>query len=225
MADWLALLVLGGFVGLDATSFPQMMFSRPLVAGALAGAVFGQPVAGVLVGGILEVFDVAILPIGAARYPEGGTAAIAAAAAYISSGSQASGPGALLIALVFGLAWERVAGSSVVFARRVNEMFLVRETSKVAVDRQVERRQALAMLVDFLRGALITLAGIVVGTALVATLGPLWTFGPNLTLGAITAGGALVLAGTLDVFGGWSERRTVFLLGLICGSVALLLLT
>lgn len=31
--NWFLLALLGGFVGLDGTSFPQAMFSRPIVAG------------------------------------------------------------------------------------------------------------------------------------------------------------------------------------------------
>jgi mannose PTS system EIIC component len=69
MTGLLAIMLLGGFVALDATSFPQVMISRPLVAGALTGFVLGDPVAGALVGGLLEVFHLSVLPIGAARYP------------------------------------------------------------------------------------------------------------------------------------------------------------
>jgi mannose/fructose/N-acetylgalactosamine-specific phosphotransferase system component IIC len=208
-------------VGLDATAFPQMMFSRPLIAGAITGALLGQPVQGVMIGAILEVFDVAILPIGAARYPEGGPAAIAAATAYIGS---TGSPGALLLAAVFGLVWERVAGMTVVFARRANEAFLVREAHGVPDHLLVERRHSLAMILDFLRGAFVTVAGIAMGSVLVARLEPLWPIGSAATLGAIVVAGTLVLGGTLTVFGGWVERRKVFLLGLLCGSLTLLLL-
>jgi hypothetical protein len=35
--------------------------------------------------------------------------------------------------------------------------------------------------------------------------------------------GAAVLAGSLVVFGGWTDRRKALLLGIACGSLALLL--
>jgi PTS system mannose-specific IIC component len=220
---WLALALLGGLVGLDATSFPQMMFSRPLVAGALTGAVLGRPFEGVLVGAILEVFDVAILPIGAARYPEPGPAAVSASAAFIGvTNAGTIGPGILLLAVVFGLAWDRVAGMSVVLSRRVNDKLVLRATT--GDDRAVERAHFAAIMLDFLRGAFVTVLGAAAGSVLLGALGPLWTFGATATLGALLVAGTLVLGGALTVFGGWGERRNVFLFGVLCGSVALLLL-
>jgi mannose/fructose/N-acetylgalactosamine-specific phosphotransferase system component IIC len=202
-----------------------MMFSRPLVAGAITGALLGHPVEGVLVGAILEIFDLAILPIGAARYPEGGPAAVAAAAAYVAAGGDVgSAPGMLLMAVVFGLAWERVAGASVVLSRRITERFLLTEEPVTGDARHLERRHTLAMAIDFMRGTIVTLAGVVAGSILIAALGPLWPFGTTLTLGALVVSAALVLGGVLTVFGGFDERRNVFLIGVLCGSLALLLL-
>ena len=74
--------LIGGMVGLDATSFPQAMISRPLVAASLTGMLLGHPVAGIALGAVLETFALVVLPVGAARYPETGTAAVSAAAAF-----------------------------------------------------------------------------------------------------------------------------------------------
>ena len=65
--NWWSVGLLGGLVGLDATSFPQFMFSRPLIAGTLAGLLFGQPAEGMLIGALIEIFDLAILPV--QRFP------------------------------------------------------------------------------------------------------------------------------------------------------------
>jgi PTS system mannose-specific IIC component/fructoselysine and glucoselysine-specific PTS system IIC component len=220
------LAALGGFIGLDGTSFPQAMFSRPLVASALTGVLLGSPIEGVLVGAFLEVFDVGILPIGAARYPEGGPAAVAASAAYVMAtppGADVIVPGMLLMAVVFGLAWERVGGASVVLSRHINEALLTRHTSGPA-DRMVEGRQTLAILLDFLRGAFVTAVGAATGIAVLSTLGPFWSIGATATLGVLVVMSVLVLAGALNVFGGWTERKNIFLVGVICGLLALLVL-
>ena len=99
--SWLTLALLGGVVGLDATSFPQAMLSRPLIAATLAGWAFGRPGAGLLLGALIEMFSLVILPFGAARYPESGTAAAAAGAAYAATEQGTSPESLLLLALVF----------------------------------------------------------------------------------------------------------------------------
>ena len=55
-ADLLPLVLLGGVLALDATSVGQFMFSRPLVAGALAGWVVGDAALGLSVGVVLELY-------------------------------------------------------------------------------------------------------------------------------------------------------------------------
>lgn len=164
--NWFLLALLGGFVGLDGTSFPQAMFSRPIVAGALAGALMGSPVEGMMIGAILEVFDVGILPIGATRYPEGGPAAVAAAGAYVAATpATAMAPGMLLMAVVFGLVWERLAGVSVVLSRHVNGAVLARGVTDRA-DHVVERRHVAALGIDFLRAAFVAVTGAAAGYVL-----------------------------------------------------------
>src|SRR5690606_39516372 len=92
-ADALWLLLLGGWMAVDGTSVGQFMVSRPLVAASLAGWIVGDPAAGLTVGVILELFHLAVLPVGAARYPEGGPAAVVAGSLY---GAASAVPGALL---------------------------------------------------------------------------------------------------------------------------------
>lgn len=110
------LLVWGGIVGLDLVSVPQIMVARPLVAGSVAGAVMGDVAAGVLVGVILELFALETLPVGAARYPDYGPAAVAATAAAVWT----SGAVGLGIALVVGLIVAYGGEWSLVALRRRN---------------------------------------------------------------------------------------------------------
>ncbi len=77
-APWL--IVWGLVVGLDLVSVAQTMIARPLVAGTVAGLIVGDPAAGATVGGILELFALDVLPVGASRYPDYGLGAIAATA-------------------------------------------------------------------------------------------------------------------------------------------------
>ena len=77
----LALTLLAGMlVGVDLASFPQAMFSRPIVAGLLGGAAAGHPLAGLGVGAILELFAMDTLPVGASRSPDWGPGSVAAGA-------------------------------------------------------------------------------------------------------------------------------------------------
>ena len=74
----MALLAWATLVGLDLASVLQGLFNRPLVAGAVAGAIIGDPEAGLRIGAALELFALDVLPIGASRYPDYGAATVAA---------------------------------------------------------------------------------------------------------------------------------------------------
>lgn len=81
MLTTVALLLWGMLVGLDLISVPQIMISRPLVAGVGAGFLTGDPLAGLAVGVVLELFALDVLPVGAVRYPDYGVATVVAVAA------------------------------------------------------------------------------------------------------------------------------------------------
>lgn len=215
--------LLGGAIGLDATSFAQVMISRPLVAGALTGWLLGDPVAGTALGALHEFFELAVLPIGASRYPEAGTATVAAVAALLSLPGTI-GMGAVLLALVFALGWERVAGRSVLWFRRGMERILFREArAGGASPRDVEIRQMTALTLDFARAALIALLGAIVGSALLTTLVPRWNVPDVITQTLLTGAISAALGGALVVFGGWADQRRAFLIGALGGTALLLL--
>lgn len=222
--SWLAVVLWGGVVGLDATSFPQAMVSRPLVAAPVTGLLLGRPLEGVAIGILIEIFALVVLPIGAARYPEAGTAAVATTAAYL----EAAGPGPaeaqlLLLALAFGLAWERFTGASVTWIRRLNERLVTAAPERAPLTpRRLEWGHLAAMGLDFLRGSLVTLVGTIVGGLLLAALGPLWTVGTESALGVLGVAGAAMIGALLPLFGGWGERRIAFTLGVVCGLILLL---
>ena len=217
--SWLALAVIGGVIGLDATSFPQIMLSRPLVAAILGGLAVGHPGIGAAVGVIVEAFHLAILPIGAARYPEAGTAAAAAAFALVAAGTS-TGPAGLLYTLAFALAWGRVAALSVELARRTNDR-LVHAAEPDMDAAGVEARHMAAMAIDFGRGSVVTVAGAAIGAGLLRIA---HAFGE--TNAVVAQGGLMILlcgatAGALTIFGGMSERKAAFLAGAAVGALAL----
>jgi PTS system mannose-specific IIC component len=221
--NWLAIAFVGGLVGLDSTSFPQFMISRPLVAGCLTGIVLGRPIEGTMIGAILEVFALVIQPLGAARYPEAGPGAVAATAAYLSVAGEGISPGILLLAVVFGLAWEWVGSLSVNALRRINEL-LVADSAVLerVTPRVLQRKHFAAMGLDFVRGAIVCVTGWIGGWALLKTLTPYWEMGQGPALGVLGIAGAAATAALLPLFGGWSQQKLAFTLGVVCGSLLLL---
>ncbi len=215
--SWLAVALFGGFVGLDATSFPQVMISRPLVTGALTGALFGRPAEGLVLGFIVEAFALIILPVGAARYPESGTATVAATSAYVAVAPPGLVPGTLALAVVFALAWEWLAGVTVVLQRRNNGRILLRQGGVPA--RQLERRHLAAMTTDFVRGAVVSLGGALVGYVLLGLLAPLWALPEASTLAVLAVLVAAMVGTAVPLFGGLRARRIALLCGLAAGVV------
>jgi mannose/fructose/N-acetylgalactosamine-specific phosphotransferase system component IIC len=222
--NWLALGLLGGVVGLDATSFPQMMLSRPLVSATLTGLLFGRPAAGLMVGAILEVYALLILPFGAARYPESGTAAAAAASAYAAATDLANNHQALLLAVVFALAWEQIAGASVIFTRRINERLVRGRVGSAPLSaEQVSQRHLLAIAIDFVRGAWAVLIGSMLGRILLSITDPLFALSDEVSARLLSLAGAVMLASLLPLFGGLRNRWLPLLAGLVCGSLIVFL--
>jgi PTS system mannose-specific IIC component len=213
--------LLGGVVGLDTTSFPQAMWSRPLVAGTAAGLLFGRPADGLLIGLLLEIFALLILPFGAARYPESGTAAAAAAAAYSAAAPVTFDPHLLLLTLVFALIWERIAGASVIFIRRLNERLVAAQTANPTPDRQVPQRHLLAMAIDFTRGVWAVLLGSMAGLLLLRSFGALPMAGARFSEGALIVAAAAMLGSALSLFGGLRRQWPALALGVLCGVLIL----
>ncbi len=85
MVQILTVALLGGLIGLDRTALGQFMISQPLVAGPLTGWVLGDPLAGLVIGGTLELVWVLDMPIGT-FVPADSTVATVAATAIASLG-------------------------------------------------------------------------------------------------------------------------------------------
>jgi mannose/fructose/N-acetylgalactosamine-specific phosphotransferase system component IIC len=222
MMVWLPVGLLGGLVGLDGTSFPQAMISRPFVAGALTGLLFGRPLEGAFIGFMVEVFALITLPVGAALYPESGTAAVSATAAYMLAGPAGLDAGYLVLALAFALAWERVAGVTVVLQRRGNGRLLIRTDAMAA--RKLERRHLAAMSLDFLRGGVVSAGGAFIGFVLLRTLGPVWGLAPEVTAGLLAVAAAAMVGTAVSMFGGLRAHRAAVATGAAAGILTAMVL-
>jgi mannose/fructose/N-acetylgalactosamine-specific phosphotransferase system component IIC len=214
-ATLLLLSLLGGLLALDATSFGQFMLSRPLIAAGLAGMIAGNPEGGIVCGVLMEAIHLAVLPVGAARYPEAGPASVAAAGAF--AGAPESSQVALLASVVFMLGWGWLGGRSVEWMRRINVRIAVPQAGPVEA-RTIERLHLRALALDFARGVVVTLVGLLVLGTLLETLG--WIpFREPWTRPALALSAAAALASSLRLFG--RRRLPLFAAGAAAGAVLL----
>lgn len=194
------LLLLGVWAAVDGVSVGQFMVSRPLVAGVLAGAILGDPWIGVLVGGVLELLNISLLPVGGVRLPEPGPAAVGAVVAAALWG----GAGGIATGIALGIALSFLGGWSVTLLRGLNVRVTAGAIDAVWDCRELSRRHLACVGLDAGRGALVT--GLGLGAALV--IPPDWTaFWPlalEETLALPVLAGMMAL-GALN--GGPRERR------------------
>lgn len=217
-ADLAIVVLLGGIVALDGTSFGQFMISRPFIAGTLTGAAVGSPMEGAAVGAVLEMFQLCVLPVGGARFPEAGPAAVVAT---LAAGA-APGAGGLALACVLGLVWAEVCGASVIYLRLLNGRMVPDPAAGAVTPQKVMRAQFAALVLDFLRGALLVGVGAVVGILVTPRFALAWPLNEQWTLGLLAAGAAAPLGALLRTLGGLGRWRVAFTYGLVVGCIAVI---
>jgi mannose PTS system EIIC component len=208
----LQVTLLGGVLALDGTSVGQLMVSRPLVAGALLGWILGEPALGLLVGAILELYLLVSFPTGGSRFPEGATATVVAVAAAAGS----SAPGALPLAIAVGLVWGQLGGVTITALRHANSR-LVPDPSQRSRPADVSLAHTLSLLLDFLRGAVVTLLGVLLGRAVVSAFGAGWALAPMPSVALLLVGGSVSAGILLRDLGGFRRRRTLLAAGMALG--------
>jgi mannose/fructose/N-acetylgalactosamine-specific phosphotransferase system component IIC len=196
----IALVVWGTFVGVDLVSLPQMMIARPLVAGAVAGAILGDIPTGLKLGVVFELLQYDILPVGAVRYPEYGPATVAAVAtAHASTGVLGLGLGGLV-----GLATGLLGGVTINVLRRVNSRIVHAASAQLESGdpAALVRLHVGGLLRDALRAALVTIIGLVLAW-LARPLGGVLSPRGAILLAVAIVGTALAAgaAGTLRLVG------------------------
>src|SRR5690606_8345011 len=90
-------------------------------------------------------------------------------------------------------------------------------------DLELERRHLAAMAIDYVRGALLAAGGAWIGAHALRLLAPHWVLDAVSPLGILVVATTAVIGAQLQFFGGWSERRLAFLLGVLCGFTLLFL--
>jgi mannose/fructose/N-acetylgalactosamine-specific phosphotransferase system component IIC len=209
------LSLLGGLLALDATSVGQFMFSRPLVAGALVGWLLGDPAAGVAVGTILELYLLVSFPTGGSRFPESATATVVA----VSAAAVANSPSGLPLAVAVGLVWGQLAGFSVTLMRQLNSRVVPEPGRGHPGPAGIVAAHLGAVAVDFTRGAVVTLLGVIAGRATVSAVHGPWMLSPSDSFGLLVVGGSASLGILLRDLGGFRRRKTLFVAGLALGII------
>jgi len=187
---WVSLLAWGTLVGLDLVSVPQLLLSRPLVAGTVAGWLVGDVESGLRVGMILELFALDILAVGGARYPDYGPGTVAAVA--LAAGPTL-GPAGLGPAILVGLAVAGLGGWSLSWLRHANSRSVQQRTAALAAGdmRAIRGLQYLGLWRDAARSLGLTALGLGVGV-----LAARWPLGGDrwLEVVAVTGSGAAAAA-------------------------------
>lgn len=211
--DLVVVTLVGGALALDGTSVGQFMVSRPLVAGAVTGWLLGDPALGFAVGALLELYLLVSFPSGGARFPEGATATVVA----VASAAAVDAPGALPLGVAVGLVWGQVGGLTVSALRRLNG-WIVPEPDAERPERVVLAHLG-AMALDALRGAVVTLVGVVAGRWAVAWMAASWPLESADTRGLLLVGGAVSAGILLRSVGGFRRHRVLFAAGMALGLV------
>jgi len=215
MEDLLPLVLLGGVLALDATSFGQFMVSRPLVAGALAGWVCGDPGLGLSMGVFLELYLLVAFPTGGSRFPEGATATVVA----VASASAVDYSAAIPLGVAVGLVWGQLGGFSITALRKLNGRFVPEPSDTRVSPKSLVSAHLGAMALDFMRACVVTFFGILVGQAIVSRVASEWPLGVTESQGLLLVGAAVSAGILLRSLGGFRRRKLLFVAGLAAGII------
>lgn len=223
----LPFVLLGAIVGLDVVSFPQAMISRPIVAATASAALGGHAVLGLALGATLELIALEMLPFGASRYPEWGSASVVGGAIIAGTPGQLITPtvtsSALVLAVLAALATAWVGGWTMVVLRRLNAVWARKATPLLdqGSAKTVDGLQIGGLCADLLRGALLTGVALAILNPIVDAVIHLWGVPPAQSRAVVVGVSATVaVAAAWKVFHTTKGAAWFFLAGL-AGGVAL----
>lgn len=169
------------------------MISRPLIAGALAGVLLGDPMEGMWIGMFLELLTLRQLPIGAARQWDAGLGAIAGAVTCLAS--HAGREEGIILGAAVGTAVAWLGGWSIHSLRQVNARLVAGLADGPTSAARLARRHLLAMGIDYGRGALLTALAAVAVVWVLGLLGPIPELDESLAALVLVCVAALALGG------------------------------
>ena len=223
MRELLPLSLLGAVIGLDVVCFPQMMFSRPLVAATVAGAFVGDATRGLVVGVVLELIAIATLPFGASRYPEWGSAAVVGGA--IAGSFSGEHAGMVTVGVLAALATAWVSGWTLVKLRQWNAYLARRRRPALDAGARgaVIGLQLAGLTSDMIRAALLTAVGYAVCAPLAQRIVAAWSFsGPTSRSAVLMLAVAVAITAAWTIFHSARGARWYFLGGAVVGLSLLL---
>ncbi len=209
----LPLLLVGTWAGVDGSAAGHFLLSRPLVSGALAGWWAGTPAEGFIIGALLEAYHLADLPMGGARLPEPGPAAVPA----VALAARIGGPGGLALGVALGVLGSLVGGMSVRGQRRLNGWIMRPPEGEWHSAAGLSRRHWSCIGADALRSFLLTALGLAVALGLPATLGALWSLPESLTWLLLMIPGLLTGGTLLRRWRRAGSARALFIGGTLAG--------
>ena len=224
LMDAVPIALLGALLGLDVVTFPQAMISRPIVAATLAGAFIGNPVAGLTMGATLELLALGMLPFGASKYPEWGSASVVGGVLYASQFGNP--PGALPASLLAALFTAVVSGWSMIKLRRLNasRAASLRSALDAGSADAIVGLQLFGLTGDFIRGGAVTLGAMLVFKPLVAAIVENWHSSPPYSAALVVTISAAVAAGAVwKIFHVIPRAKILFAAGL-AGGIGLIFL-
>lgn len=219
LIDALPVALLGAVLGMDVVTFPQMMISRPIVAATVAGAFIGHAPAGLVMGAVLELLALEMLPFGASRYPEWGSASVVGGAIFASFADPLGG--SLAASLLAALATALISGKSMVWLRRMNASIAKRERAQLdsGSRKAIMGVQLFGLTADLLRGGLVTFVAMIFFQPFTHAIVDSWKTDARFSRAVVVAIVAAVSAGAVwKIFHTVAKARLLFLAGLAAGA-------
>ena len=224
LLDLLPIALLGGVLGMDVVTFPQAMISRPIVAATLAGAFIGNAPAGLIMGAVLELLALEMLPFGASRYPEWGSASVVGGALYAAQPGDPAG--ALAASLFAALVTALVSGKSMVWLRRLVASIAQRERTALQSGsrRAVYGLQLFGLTADLIRGFAVTFGAMLVFHGLIRAIVATWSTDARYSRSVVVAIVAAVSVGAIwKIFHSIPKARFLFVAGLAAGALVVVM--